>query len=170
MTRLSSICLLALAMCGIAAAAPPTEANWSEHMNQYAGKFHLHADGSDAPVYEFNFKWTEPGKIAEYTSRSVGDAPSSRSSGFCFWNAEEKRVEFNEIEFGKEEGRIAVDGFCVNASKDTMTWIVTFWTQEGVVRRIAMADTFTKNGISRAVTLLDGEPLPTEIVEWIRVK
>ena len=47
---------------------------------------------------------------------------------------------------------------------------VTFWTHEDVVRRIAMADTFTKDGISRSITLLDGEPLPAESVEWIRVK
>lgn len=169
MTRLSSICLLALAICGIAAAAPPTEENWSDHIGRYAGKFHLHADGSDDPVYQFSFKWTEPGKVAEYTSRSVGDDAFSWSSGFCFWNAEKKRIEFNEIEFG-EEGRMAVEGVCVNSSEDTMTWIVTFWTHEGLVRRMAMADTFTKEGISRSITLLEGEPLPTEIVEWIRVK
>ena len=169
MNRISSICLLALALFGIAAAAPPTEPNWADQIDRYAGKYHLHSAESDAPVFQFNFKWTEPGKIAEYNSRSMGDAPSSWSSGFCFWNDKKSRIEFNEIEFG-EEGRMAVDGFCVNSSKDTMTWIVTFWTHEGVVRRIAMADTFTKKGISRSITLLDGEPLPTEIIEWVRVK
>ena len=169
MIRLSSLCLLVLAVCGMFAAAPPTDTDWSDLIDRYAGTYHLHADESDAPVYKFNFRWTEPGKVAEYTSRSVGDTPSSWSSGFCFWNADEKRIEFNEIEFG-EEGRIAADGVCVNASKDTMTWIVTFWTQDGVIRRIAMADTFTKEGISRSVTLLDGEPMPTKIVKWIRVK
>lgn len=169
MIRISSMFLFAIAICSIAFAAPPTEKDWSEHIGRYAGNYKLHADDSDAPVYEFNFKWTKPGKIAEYSSRSVGDGSFSWSSGFCFWNPAKNRIEFNEIEFG-EEGRMAVDGFCVNSSKDTMTWIVTFWTHEGVVRRIAMADTFTKDGIDRAITLLDGEPLPTEIVKWIRVK
>ena len=169
MTRMLSICLFALTICSLAVAAPPSEETWSDQLGRYAGNYHLHADDSDTPVYQFKFKWTEPGKVAEYHSRSVGDAPFSWSSGFCFWNSEKKRIEFNEIEFG-EEGRVAVDGVCVNASKDTMTWIVTFWTQDGVIRRIAMADTFTKEGISRSVTLLDGEPMPTKIVKWIRVK
>ena len=169
MTRLITICLFALAICGIAVAAPPTEKDWSDHIGRYAGKYHLRTADSDTPIYEFNFTWAESGKVAQYSNRSIGDTPFSWSSGFCFWNADKKRIEFNEVEYG-EEGRMAVDGFCVNSSKDTMTWIVTFWTHEGVVRRIAMADTFTKDGISRAITLLDGDPLPTEIVKWIRVK
>jgi len=169
MPRLSSICLLALAICGIATAAPPTEENWADALNRYAGTFNLIADGSDAPVGQFQFKWTEPGKLAHYSFRSMGDGPPAWNSGFCFWNTKENRAEFNEIEYG-EEGRMAVHGYCVNSSKDTMTWIVFFWTEDGMVRRVAMADTFTKNGIDRSVTLLDGEPMPSQIVEWVRVK
>ena len=169
MTRLFAACLFLFAICTLATAAPPTKANWSEQIDRYAGTFHLLAEGSDAPVYQFNFTWTEPGKVAEYNARSVGGGDSSWSSGFCSWNPKTNRIEFNEIELG-EEGRVAADGFCVNSSKDTMTWIVTFWTQEGMVRRIAMADTFTSKWISRSITLLEGKPLPTEIVEWVRVK
>ena len=169
MIRISTICVIALALTSIAVAAPPTEKNWSDQISRYAGQYHLHADGSDAPLYQFSFKWADSGKVAQYTNRSIGDTPFSWSTGFCFWNPKNNRIEFNEIEYG-DEGRMSVDGFCVNSSENTMTWIVTFWTSEGVVRRMAMADTFTKTGISRSITLLDGKPLPTEIVEWVKVK
>ncbi len=65
MTRLSIICLFVVAICCLAFAAPPTESDWSDHISRYAGKFHLHAKDSNTPVFQFNFKWTEPGKVAE---------------------------------------------------------------------------------------------------------
>ena len=169
MTRVTTLCVLMLAICGISTAEPPTEANWSEHISRYVGTFHLMADDADEASFQFHSKWAEKDKVLEYSNRSIGDGPMSWSSGFCFWNAEEKRIEFNEIEYG-DEGRIAAEGFCVNASKTTMTWIVTFWTHEGVVRRMAMADTFTKDGLDRSITILDGKPLPAEIIKWVRVK
>ena len=65
---------------------------------------------------------------------------------------------------------MAVNGYCVNSSVNTMTWIVSFWTQDGMVRQIAMADTFTKDGIDRSVTLLSGRPLESRTVKWVRAK
>jgi hypothetical protein len=169
MFRLSYFLLLILAICGITNAAPPTQQNWSDVLNRYSGTFNIVKDSSDEPAGAFQFKWTEPRKVSHYSFRSFGDEPAARMTGFCFWNDKENRAEFNEIEYG-DEGRMAVNGYCVNSSENTMTWIVSFWTQDGMVRQIAMADTFTKDGIDRSVTLLSGRPLASTTVKWVRVK
>ena len=169
MLRLSGVLLLVLSFCGMTYAAPPSQENWVDVMNRYAGTFQIMKEGSEKPAAEFTLKWAEPGKLLRYESQSSGDGPKGYMGGFCFWNEKENRVEFNEID-NADEGLMAVDGICLNATDTTATWLVTFWNKEGLVRQMIMVDTFTKDGIDRSITLLSGKALSSTTTNWVRVK
>ena len=109
-------------------------------------------------------------KIQHYSSRSLGNTPLATMTGFVFWNEKTERIEWNEIQFSEDKGRVANTGFCINATPDTMTWIVTSFGDDGFIRQFSMVDTFTEEGLERSINLLRGEELEAKIYKWTRVK
>ena len=119
--------------------------------------------------FEKHWREWEPKKMTRYGYESIGeDAPWDRSAGFAFWNDKENRIEFNEISYGPD-GRMAIDGYCSDVTEDTMTWVVTFWTHDGIVRQTKMTDTWTDEGIDRVIVNLVGDDMDTDTITWIRV-
>jgi hypothetical protein len=163
-------CLAVLAISTFANAETPTKSNWVAGLDRYAGQFHIFTEGNNEPVTQFQSHWVVSNKVFEYSSFSIGDAPNSRGVGFCFWNEEENRPEFNEIEYGGD-GRLVYEGACIDVTKTTMTWIVTSWSKDdGVINKKKMIDTHNSDGLDRSIEHLSGKEEETKIVKWTRVK
>ena len=160
--------LVVLAFSAFANAESPTKSNWAAGLERYAGQFHIFTEGNKEPTIQFQSRWVEPDKVFEYSSFSIGDAPKSRGVGFCFWNEKENRPEFNEIEYG-DEGRLVYEGYCIDVTKTTMTWIVTSWSKDGIINQIKMTDTHNSDGLDRSIEHLTGKEDDTKIVKWTRV-
>ena len=100
-----------------------------------------------------------------------GADSSSRGVGFCFWNKKEKRLEFNELEF-RDGKRFMYIGYCVDMTKTTMTWIVSEWSEKGMISQVKMTDTFTSTGLDRSTEQIMGEESEADdssVVKWVRV-
>ena len=160
--------LVVLAFSAFANAESPTKSNWAAGLDRYAGQFHIFTEGNKEPTIQFQSHWVEPNKVFEYSFFSIGDAPISRGVGFCFWNEKENRPEFNEIEYG-DEGRLVYEGYCIDVTKTTMTWIVTSWSKDGIINQIKMTDTHNSDGLDRSIEHLTGKEDDTKIVKWTRV-
>ena len=162
---------IVFAFCGVTNANPPSENDWWEALDRYCGEWLIVDEKTKEPSGYFEKHWFEwePKKITRYGYESIGDeTPWSRSAGFAFWNDKTNRIEFNEIDFGTD-GRMAIDGYCENVTEDTMTWVVTFWTHEGIIRRTRMTDTWTEEGIERVVVNLMGDDMDTDTIAWVKV-
>ena len=170
MIRLISLITLAVLICGIASAAPPTQQNWWEAMDRYTGEFQMFDEDYREPTISFQNNWVEPRKLQHYSSRSMGNAPFQHMTGFVSWNEERNRIEWSEIMYSEDEGRIASSGYCINATPNTMTWIVTSFGEDGFRRKFSMVDTFTEKGLERSVSLLQGKELERKIYKWDRVE
>ena len=160
--------LVVLAFSAFANAESPTKSNWAAGLDRYAGQFHIFTEGNKEPTIQFQSRWVKLNKVFEYSSFSIGDAPKSRGVGFCFWNEKENRPEFNEIEYG-DEGRLVYEGYCIDVTKTTMTWIVTSWSKDGIINQIKMTDTHNSDGLDRSIEHLTGKEDDTKIVKWTRV-
>lgn len=153
-------------------AESPTTSNWSSGLNHYIGQFHL-LNSDNQPMREFESHWAEDNEIFQYASFSMIDGAdsSSRGVGFCFWNKKEKRLEFNELEFRDGE-RFMYVGYCVDMTKTTMTWMVSEWSEGGMISQVKMTDTFTSTGLDRSTEQLMGEESEADdssVVKWVRV-
>ena len=153
-------------------AAPPTEDNWWQYMDRYIGEFQLQSAEFREPILSFQAKWGTPRVRMSYQSESIGNAPESQMAGFCGWNAQTGRLEWQEVLLGEADGRIAATGFCINATPNTMTWVVTNFDENGFVRQFTMVDTFNegKNHLERSMVILRGEPVKRAISSWIKVE
>ena len=170
MIRLISLITLALVVCGIASAAPPTQATWWEAMDRYTGEFQMFDQAYREPIIRFRNNWVEPRKLQHYSSRSLGNAPLQQMTGFVSWNEKNERIEWSEIMESEEEGRVASTGYCINATPKTMTWIVSSFGEDGFIRKFSMVDTFTEKGLERSVSLLQGKEMERKIYKWVRVE
>ena len=161
--------LVLLTVSAFAIAESPTKSNWASGLDRYIGHFRM-IDNDNQPVREFESYWAEPNKIFQYASFSMIDGPtsSSRGVGFCFWNEEENRPEFNELEFRDGE-RFVYVGHCIDMTKTTMTWIVTEWSKDGMLSQVKMTDTHNADGLNRSTEQIMGEEEDTNVVKWIRV-
>ena len=159
--------LVVLAFSTFANAETPNEATFLRGIDRYNGEWHLIAEGSTEPVGYFESHWKDIGntKMTEFSFMSLGDGDIARVAGYCFWNKKENRAEFNEIENG-EEGCLATYGYCLDVTANTMSWLVTSWTENGILRQQKMTDTFTKTGIDRVREYLEGEARNNAIIEW----
>ena len=153
-----------------AVAAPPTEANWWQHMDRYIGEFQMQSPEFREPILSFQSHWGEPRKLMKYSSKSIGNAPLENMIGFCSWNEETMRLEWQEVILSATEGRSAATGFCINATEKTMTWVVTMFNEDGFVRQFTMVDTHSDKGLERSVNLLRGKELKRKISRWIKVE
>ena len=154
----------------LAVAAPPTEQNWWEYMDRYMGEFQMQSPDYREPILSFQANWSEPRKVMHFSSKSIGNAPMQNMIGFTSWNEQTNRLEWQEVVLSEEHGRSAATGFCANATKDTMTWVVTVFNVDGFVRQYTMVDTHSDKGLERSVQLLRGEELDTTISRWIKMK
>jgi len=154
----------------LAVAAPPTHQNWWEYMDRYMGEFQMQSPEYREPILSFQANWSEPRKVMHFSSKSIGNAPMQNMIGFTSWNERTNRLEWQEVVLSEEHGRFAATGFCVNATKDTMTWVVTVFNVDGFVRQYTMVDTHSDKGLERSVQLLRGEELDTTISRWIKMK
>jgi len=170
MIRLIPLAVLALLICGMATAAPPAQSTWWQQMDRYTGEFQMFDKAFREPTISFKNEWVQPRKLQHYSSRSLGNTPQATMTGFVFWNEKTERIEWNEIQFSEDKGRIASTGFCINATPNTMTWIVTSFGDDGFIRQFSMVDTFTEEGLERSINLLRGEELEAKIYKWTRVK
>ena len=168
MLKLTLSILTIAAVATFTNADAPTEDNWSEGLNNYIGTFHMYTGENDEPSVAFQSHWAEPHEIFQYSSSSVGDAPASRGVGFCFWNEKEKRPEFNEIEFRDGE-RTVHEGYCIDMTGNTMTWIVTSWSKDGEISQIKMTDTHHKSGLNRATEHISGKKDEDQTTKWVKV-
>tara|TARA_B100001750_G_C15168565_1_gene428065 strand:- start:86 stop:655 length:570 start_codon:yes stop_codon:yes gene_type:complete len=161
--------LVLLALSPFANAEAPSQSNWASGLDRYIGHFRMIGDDGN-PIREFESHWAEQNKIFQYASFSMIDGPtsSSRGVGFCFWNEKEKRPEFNELEFRDGE-RFVYEGYCVDMTKTTMTWIVTEWSKEGVLSQVKMTDTHNADGLDRSTEQIVGTEDDANVVKWIRV-
>lgn len=161
--------LVLLAVSPFANAEAPSQSNWASGLDRYIGHFRMIGDDGK-PIREFESHWAEQNKIFQYASFSMIDGPtsSSRGVGFCFWNEKEKRPEFNELEFRDGE-RFVYEGYCVDMTKTTMTWIVTEWSKEGVLSQVKMTDTHNADGLDRSTEQIVGTEDEANVVKWIRV-
>lgn len=153
-------------------AESPTKSNWSSGLDHYIGHFRM-LNNDNQPVRDFESHWAEPNEIFQYASFSMIDGAdsSSRGVGFCFWNDEEERPEFNELEFRDGE-RFMYVGYCVDMTKTTMTWMVSEWSEEGMISQVKMTDTFTSSGHERSTEQIIGEKSEADdsnVVKWVRV-
>ncbi len=170
MIRLISLITLALFLCTMANAAPPTASTWWQAMDRYTGEFQMFDEAFREPTISFKNNWVEPRKLQHYSSQSMGNTPRSNMTGSVFWNDKTNRIEWNEIQYSEDKGRVASTGFCINATPNTMTWIVTSFGEDGFIRQFSMVDTFTEDGLERSVNLLRGKELEAKIYRWTRVK
>jgi len=171
MFRTVLLIVVACCFCNFTNAAPPAEKDWWESLDRYCGEWLIVDKTTKEPSGYFEKHWREwePKKMTRYGYESIGeDAPWDRSAGFAFWNDKENRIEFNEISYGPD-GRMAVDGYCSDVTENTMTWVVTFWTHDGIVRQTKMTDTWTDEGIDRVIVNLIGDDMDTDTIAWIRV-
>ena len=170
MIRLISLAALILLICGMATAAPPVQSTWWQQMDRYTGEFQMFDKAFREPTISFKNEWVEPRKLQHYSSQSLGNTPMANMTGCVCGNDKTERIEWNEIQFSEDKGRIASTGFCINATPDTMTWIVTSFGDDGFIRQFSMVDTFTEEGLERSVNLLRGKELEAKIYKWTRVK
>ncbi len=169
---LRSIIMAALACLIVSAAlaVPPTQDNWWKYMDRYMGEFHLQSPDFREPVLSFSARWAEPRKLMHYASKSIGNAPYSQGAGFCSWNEATGRLEFQQTTRSEEEGEHSSSGFCINATDQTMTWVITDYNTEGVVRQYTMVDTLTDTGHNRSTEMLRGKDMARDITSWIKVE
>jgi len=161
--------LVLLTVGAISNAEPPNQSNWASGLDRYIGHFRMINEDNE-PVREFGSYWSEPNKIFQYSSFSMADGPtsSSRGVGFCFWNEKENRPEFNELEY-RDGVRFVYEGYCIDMTETTMTWIVTEWSKDGILSQVKMTDTHNADGLDRTTEQITGEEDDTNVVKWVRV-
>lgn len=146
-------------------AAPPTEGDWWQGMDNYVNSFEMMSDENpDEVAGTFTMRWTVPFQRTQFNA--VGVSGSGDGAGWVAWNPATSRPEFHEVLNGPE-GQSMLHGFMVDMTGQTITWEATEWNKDGEVRTFRVADTFNATGMNRKATVLSGKEMP-ESFAWRR--